>query len=431
MVGAIPIRWFQRGPGARPPEKAVLPFDPLAFSPPLQTQLLILQPTPFCNIDCDYCYLPHRQDRSRMSMATVRMAARRLVEDGLVGPQLTVVWHAGEPLALPPDYYEEAFGEIAAAIGPGCTVTHSFQTNATLISEDWCRLLLRHRARVGVSVDGPADLHDRHRRNRRGEGTHARVLAGMARLRAHGIAFHVIAVITRESLGRAQDLHDFFVAQCVAEVGMNFDEAEGAHTASSIEGREDLHAAFLEETLALSLQSGERYRVRELVNAFHLIAEPLPTRTYRAYAWPENAQTVPFALTSVGWNGDFSTFSPELLGQPNPDFDNFVLGNVNETTYLAATEKRVFQRLWQGVVDGCRTCEAQCAYFRYCGGGAPANKLYEHGRLNAGETLYCRAMVQRPFEVVLEAVERAATRGEGRCEASARKDVSVDFGGVI
>lgn len=202
-MGAIPVRWFLRPPKAVAAADAALPFDPLAFSPPLRTQLLILQPTPFCNINCDYCYLPHRQDRSRMALATVRMAARRLAEDGLAGSQLTVVWHAGEPLVLPPTYYEDAFGEIAAALGPSCEVSHSFQTNGTLIDEAWCALLARHRTRIGISVDGPADLHDRHRRTRRGEGTHARVLEGMARLREHGIPFHVIAVITRDSLGRA------------------------------------------------------------------------------------------------------------------------------------------------------------------------------------------------------------------------------------
>lgn len=413
-MGAIPVRWFLRPPKAFAPVDAAPSFDPLAFFPPLRTQLLILQPTPFCNINCDYCYLPHRQDSSRMALTTVRMAARRLADDGLAGPQLTVVWHAGEPLVLPPTYYEDAFGEIVAALGPGCEVTHSFQTNGTLIDEAWCDLLRRHRARIGISIDGPADLHDRHRRTRRGEGTHARVVEGMARLRAHGIPFHVIAVITRDSLGRAQDLHDFFVAQGVIEVGMNFDEAEGNHAESSLAGCEDAHAAFLAESLVLSIRSNGRYRVRELAYALRLIAEPLPQRRFGATAWPENSQTVPFSLITVGWDGDFSTFSPELLGQPSSAFKDFVLGNVNEMGYFAATRSDVFARLWQGIQAGCQRCEAECAYFKYCGGGAPANKLYEHEMLDAGETLYCRAMVKRPFDAVLAGIEAGMGGGNGR-----------------
>lgn len=346
-----------------------------------------------------------------MALATVRMAALRLAEDGLVGPQLTVVWHAGEPLVLPPAYYEEAFGEIADALGPGCEVIHSFQTNGTLIDDAWCDLLRRHRTRIGVSVDGPADLHDRHRRTRGGEGTHARVVEGMARLREHGIPFHVIAVITRDSLGRAKDLHDFFMAQGVIEVGMNFDEEEGSHAESSLAGCEDAHARFLAESLELSARSNGRYRVREIAYALRLIAEALPVRRFGATAWPENSQTVPFSLITVGWNGDFSTFSPELLGQSCAEFNDFVLGDVNESGYFSAARGDVFTRLWQGIQAGCRRCESECAYFKYCGGGAPANKLYEHGRLDVSETLYCRAMVKRPFEAVLAGIEAGMVQG--------------------
>ncbi|MBA4178573.1 MAG: hypothetical protein C0505_18735 [Leptothrix sp. (in: Bacteria)] len=151
--------------------------------PRLRTRLLVLQPTPFCNMACSYCYLPARDKRSRMPLATVRQAARRLADDGLAGDALTVVWHAGEPLVLPPGYYAAAFEAIAAAL-PGVAVTHAMQTNATLISDAWCRFFVQHGVAVGVSVDGPPALHDACRRTRRGGGTSARVQAGLARLRA-------------------------------------------------------------------------------------------------------------------------------------------------------------------------------------------------------------------------------------------------------
>ena len=89
------------------------------------------------------------------------------------------------------------------------------------------------------------------------------------------------------------------------------------------------------------------------------------------------------------------------------EFGNFVLGNVADGGYLAATGSSAFQRLWAAIVQGIETCAQQCAYFEYCGGGAPANKLYENGDLASGETLYCRTMVKRPFEVVLRRLEQA------------------------
>ena len=400
-----PIRWFRRPVPAAASSQAP-GFDPGDFSPALHTQLLIFQPTPFCNIDCDYCYLPDRENPARLSVDTIRLALQRLADDRLLGDGLSVAWHAGEPLVLPVAFYEEAFGAVADVVaGLGCVVRHSIQTNATLIDEAWCEFFARHGVRVGVSVDGPADLHDLHRRTRRGGSTHARVLGSMALLRQAGIPFHVIAVITRDALARAQDIHDFFVAHGVADVGMNFDEAEGAHRASGLAGCDDAHAAFIAETLALSMRANGRYRVRELTTATALIAEAPPLQRQGDERWPANAQTTPFAIVTVGWSGDFSTFSPELLGQPAADHHDFVLGNVHRGGFLEAAATEGFGRLWRAVAEGCRACERSCAYFRYCGGGAPANKFYEHGRFDVAETLYCRATIKRPFDAVLRAIE--------------------------
>src|SRR5438105_2450700 len=68
-------------------------------------QLLILQPTPFCNIDCRYCYLPNRSDIRAMELDTVWETATKITAEGLLGESVTIVWHAGEPLTLPPQFY--------------------------------------------------------------------------------------------------------------------------------------------------------------------------------------------------------------------------------------------------------------------------------------------------------------------------------------
>jgi len=403
MAVTAPVHWFAHRPSSAAFRHV---FDPADFSPALKTRLLILQPTPFCNIDCDYCYLPDRSTTARMPMATLRLAAQRLLDDDLVGDQLTVVWHAGEPLTVPVAYYDEAIGRLDEVLGPHCTLSHSIQTNATLIDAAWCALIARHRIRVGVSVDGPADLHDAHRRTRGGQGTHARVLRGMACLRDHGIDFHAIAVVTPATFARADAFFDFFEAEGVTEVGCNVDEAEGPHLRSSLTGHEAAHAAFIARLLARSRRPGARTRVRELAMALHLVAEPVPVQHWQAHAWPMNVQTLPFALVSVAHNGDFSCFSPEWLGQPAPGFGDFVFGNVARDGYLEAAGREVFARVWSGIVSGTLACERACAHFGYCGGGAPANKWYENGDLGSTETLYCRSVLKRPFDAVLAQLER-------------------------
>src|SRR4051812_21728482 len=76
---------------------------------PVPLELLVIQPTPFCNIDCSYCYLPHRTDRRRMSSGTMRHVVQDVFASGLVAHELRIAWHAGEPLVLPPSYYTDAF----------------------------------------------------------------------------------------------------------------------------------------------------------------------------------------------------------------------------------------------------------------------------------------------------------------------------------
>jgi uncharacterized protein len=410
------IRWLDHRPAAARRSSAfAAPFDPADFSPALCTRLLILQPTPFCNLDCDYCYLPDRNSTARMSLATVRLAAQRLLADKLAGDELTVVWHAGEPLTLPAAWYDDAIAEIHQVLGQHCTVSHSIQTNGTLIDDQWCALIRRHGIRVGVSVDGPAELHDAHRRTRDGKGTHARVLRGMACLREHGIEFHAIAVVSPATFAQPDAFFDFFEAQGIQDVGCNFDEAEGPHAASSLAGHEAAHAAFVGRLLERSSLPGSRVRIRELAIALRLIAQPLPRLRWRGRHWPENGQTLPFALLSVAHNGDFSTFSPELLGQPSAEFGDFVFGNVARGGYLDGAASEGFRRAWSAIVRGVRECEATCAHFGYCGGGAPANKLYENGDLGSGETLYCRTMLKRPFDAVLSQLEK---QQQGNCSAS-------------
>lgn len=392
-----------------PRANAAARVRPADFTPALRTRLLVLQPTPFCNIDCSYCYLPQRDDRSRMDIATVRMAARRLREDGLLADELTVVWHAGEPLVLPPIYYEAAFAAIADEL-QGVAVTHAMQTNATLIDDGWCRFFARHGVSLGISVDGPAVLHDRHRRTRSGTGTHARVLQSMRLLREHGVPFHAIAVVGADTLADADAFYDWFAQQGVTEIGCNFDETEGAHAQSSLQGHEEAHAAFMARLLERSLQGP--VAVRELAAAWRALREPTPRWGWQQQRWPQNAQVQPLALLSVAHDGSFATFSPELLGQPASGWGGFAIGKVHECSYLEALQGEAFARQWQAIHRGISACQARCAWFDICGGGAPANKFYEHGDFAATETLHCRSMVQRPFNAVLQRAERAAAAME-------------------
>ena len=74
--------------------------------------MVVLQPTTFCNIDCKYCYLPQRSEKNRMSLEVVSRAASEVFSSSLFDGEVVFLWHLGEPLSVPIEFYEKAFAEI-------------------------------------------------------------------------------------------------------------------------------------------------------------------------------------------------------------------------------------------------------------------------------------------------------------------------------
>jgi len=126
-------------------------------------ETVVVQPTPFCNINCRYCYLPDRNDKSQMPQKTVAALFDKVFSSGWVGEGLTVIWHAGEPLVLPISFYEAAFATVEALRPRNLQLQHSIQTNGMLITPAWCEFFKARNINVGVSIDGPQRMHDAQR----------------------------------------------------------------------------------------------------------------------------------------------------------------------------------------------------------------------------------------------------------------------------
>jgi uncharacterized protein len=365
-------------------------------------QLLVVQPTPFCNLDCSYCYLPDRDNRKVMASSTLETLARKVFAAHLPAPQLSVVWHAGEPLVVSITWFGEAFASIARHCPPGINVTYHFQTNGVLIDDRWCDFIQAHPVRIGVSIDGPAWLHDRHRKTRNGDGTHARVMKGIERLKAHSIPFHVICVLTRESLEHPDAIVDFFADLGCAELCFNIEEVEADHRTSSLQGGEIELAfrAFFDRAIERSCQTPAAMRVREIDGVLGALRDPSFGNARG------NSQNEPGRILSVAWDGSFNTYSPELLGQRHPQLGTLSLGNVLHDDLVPAADHPLFERIDAEIREGIERCRAECKHFDFCGGGAPANKLGERGHFACTETMYCRLTQKAVTDCVLSALER-------------------------
>lgn len=366
--------------------------------------LLVLQPSPFCNINCDYCYLPNRTSTRRMSMEVLEHAIAKTFASDLVKGDLTLIWHAGEPLAVPISWYQEALGVIRRIAPSQANITHSVQSNGTLINQNWCDFIKRERFSVGLSIDGPAFLHDAHRKTRRGVGTHEAAMRGLNLLRENGIPFHVISVITREALGHAREIYEFFESVGIERVGFNIEEVEANNASSTLDTGEDERVREFYETIFQLQKERRSMVVREFDAARHKILSGVTLRDFD-FPWL-NEQIRPFGIVNVDCEGNFSTYSPELLSMPVEPYGSFSFGNVTRDHFLDAVETPKFQQVLSDIQTGIKRCAASCAYYGYCGGGAPANKYYENGSFSSGQTMYCRYSVQMPLDIVLADIEK-------------------------
>jgi uncharacterized protein len=359
-------------------------------------KLLVLQGTPFCNIDCSYCYLPDRNDRGRMKAATAQAVAEKLVAEGMLEGELEVLFHAGEPLVFPRAGYEEIIATLERSLAPAVKLAYSVQTNATLVSDEWCEFFLAHGMRVGVSLDGPQAIHDRYRVDRAGRGTFARVMRGIETLRRNGIRPYSLGVLHRESLAVPDEMFAFFQSSGIGEVCFNVEELEGANTSTSL-GFADAYAA--------ALAFFDRY--------FELIESTPGSHWLREYSYAmrrlcagtvHDAEVNPFEMLTVDHLGNYCTFSPELAGHRSERDGNLTLGNVH--TGVPFREAFAAAGWVRDVAAGVELCRQSCRYFEVCGGGSPSNKLAENRSFASTETLTCRLNIQAPTDAMLSRLAR-------------------------
>jgi uncharacterized protein len=370
---------------------------------------VVLQPTPFCNINCRYCYLPQRDTKTVMPLATIVAAFERIFASGWSSPQLTVIWHAGEPLVLPVSYYQAAFEAIEARRPPFLDLRHSIQTNGMLIDQEWCDFIKKWQIGLGVSVDGPRDLHDTNRVTRAGKGTFDRTIAGVRLLRRENVPFHVISVLSEKSMQSPEEMLEFYISEGIDDVCFNVEESEGTHISGLLSSSNpaDSFRHFLDRFWTKSRQSRQIRFIREIDGMIPRIFRPDGTRT-------ENVQVEPFGMVNIDCHGNVSSFSPELLGYKNTNYNDFIVGNVLSDSLEDMLKSQPMLAMSRDIAAGVAKCQKECDYFSVCGGGAPVNKLSENGSFESSRTVFCTLVQIVPTDLILSALDRMEIESDGR-----------------
>lgn len=166
-----------------------------------------------CNLRCKYCYYLekgkyYKKEESQLMRAeTLELFIREYIASQ---PTEEVVfnWHGGEALIRPLEYYRKIV-QLEKKYGEGRRISNTIQTNATLLTNEWCRFFQKEGWLVGVSIDGPKALHDKYRLNRKGEGTFDEVMEGIELLNRYRVDWNVLATVNSANADFPEETYKF------------------------------------------------------------------------------------------------------------------------------------------------------------------------------------------------------------------------------
>jgi uncharacterized protein len=169
---------------------------------------------PLCNLDCTYCFY---LEKTRLYPETTDWGMRDDVLESFVRqhieahgdhPVVSFAWQGGEPTLRGLAFFERVIA-LQQQYAGGRTIENAIQTNGILLDDAWCAFLAEHRFLVGLSIDGPEELHDRYRVDRGGQPTFRAVISALDRLKAHDVAFNTLTVVHRGNVEHPLDVYRF------------------------------------------------------------------------------------------------------------------------------------------------------------------------------------------------------------------------------
>ncbi len=176
---------------------------------------------PLCNLDCKYCFYLEKENLYpqtsdwRMPDDVLESYIRQYIE-AQNAEVISFAWQGGEPTLLGVDYFRKVV-ELEKRYANGKRIKNAFQTNGILLDDRWGEFLAENRFLVGLSIDGPEELHDRYRVDKGGQPTFARVMRGLGYLKKHGVEFNTLTVVERHN-----SQHPLEVYRFLKEVGSGF-----------------------------------------------------------------------------------------------------------------------------------------------------------------------------------------------------------------
>jgi len=364
-----------------------------------------------CNCACDYCFFLKKErlypgSDFRMSDEVMEGYIRQMMEAYGGLSEVEIAWQGGEPTLMGIDFFRRAVEAEKKYARPGQRVSNSFQTNGILIDADWCRFLRENGFLVGVSLDGPRELHDMFRRDKAGRSVFDRALRAARLMKEHGVEFNVLCTVNAANSRRPLDVYRFFRddlgARYVQLIPIVERENEtGFQEGGRLTGRTvepDEYGRFLIDIF-------DEWVRRDVGSMFVTFFDSV----LAAYVYGESTLCVLRRecgdALALEHNGDL--YACDHFVEPR-----HLLGNIMETplAVLAGSEKqRVFGRAKAETLP--RVCR-DCRFLFACHGECPKNRVLMSADGEPGLNWLCNGLkaffahTERPMRMMADLLER-------------------------
>jgi uncharacterized protein len=366
-----------------------------------------------CNLGCHYCYYLHKEhlypkDESfRMPDDVLEEYIVQHIE-ACPGSVIQFSWHGGEPMVLGLDYFRKIVALQRKHQPPHRRIINGMQTNGTLLDERWCRFLAEEGFVVGISLDGPEELHDRYRVTKGDNPTHQLAMRGYELLRQHEIPLNILCVVHAQNVQHPAEVYRFFkqlkarYVEFLPLVEPQPDE-EGSVSSRTVpaEAFGNFLCTIFDEWVSQDIEQVN-------VQMFEEVARTALGQEHALCIFRKTCGDVPV----IEHNGDFFSCDHFVDTQHH-------LGNIRETPLVdlleSPTQRAFGQAKWDTLPRSCQTCEV----LRFCHGGCPKDRIIHtpdgKARLNYLCTGYKHFFTHcQPFVAQLSALWRRQSVAQQR-----------------
>ena len=336
-----------------------------------------------CNLNCCYCYYLEKKNlypgHESFPMADDILEAYIIQHiEAHPGPVINFSWHGGEPTVLGLEYFRKITAMQRKHWPAGRRITNGIQTNGTLLNEEWCRFLAKAGFSVGISIDGPQEMHDRYRVTKNRNATHKRTMTGYHLLQKHRIPHDILCVVNAHNVQYPTEVYRFFKqieARHIGFLPLVAPQPDAGQGVSPLSVTAEAFGRFL-CTIFDEWMDGDIGRIK--LQIFEEAARTAFGQEHSLCIFRKTCGDVPV----VEQNGDF--YSCDHFVDPE-----HCLGNIRETPLVELLEspaQRAFgQAKWDGLPRYCRTCEV----LDMCNGGCPKNRILHTTDGEAGLNCLC------------------------------------------